>query len=106
MNKAILIGRAVKDTELRYIASGKALAKLTLAVDRRDEQADFIPIVAWGKLAETCAQYVGKGSQVAVEGEIRVSSWETEAGERRQKTEIVASSVKFLDLRGGGNKNI
>lgn len=103
MNKAFIIGRLTKDVELRFTQSGIAVANFTVAVDRPftntegKKETDFIPIVVWRKLAENCANHIGKGGLVAVSGRIQVSSWKNEQGERRNKTEIVADEVQFLD---------
>lgn len=100
MNVAIIIGRLTRDVELRYTPNGIAVASFTIAVDRHsgDGEADFIPVVVWRKLAENCAEYIGKGRLVAVVGRIQASSWDGDGG-RRYKTEINASTVKFLDKK-------
>lgn len=109
LNRAILIGRLTKDPELRYTPSGVAVASFTLAVGRNftnqqgEREADFIPIVVWRKQAENCANYIGKGSLVAVEGRIQVRTYEGKDGQRRWATEIVADNVRFLDKRGNTN---
>ena len=108
MNKVILAGRLARDPEVRYTQSGKAVATLTLAVSRRfsrnasDQQptADFIPIVAWEKLAEICGNNLIKGSQILVEGRMQVRSYDAQDGSKRYVTEIVADEVEFLDSRG------
>jgi single-strand DNA-binding protein len=103
MNKCVLIGRLTKDIDLRYTQSGTAVAKFTLAVDRRfskEKETDFIPCVVWQKQAENCANYIGKGSLVAVEGRIQVRSYDDKNGQRRWMTEVIAEQVKFLDKRG------
>lgn len=103
MNVVILIGRLTKDVELRYTQAGKAVATFTLAVDRPftnqagEREADFIPVVVWGKLAEHCANYLGKGRQAAVEGRMQTRFYEDQNGQRRRVTEVVANSVQFLD---------
>ena len=102
LNKVILIGRLTRDPELRYTPGGAAVAKFTLAVDRRqsrdrEKETDFIDIVVWQKLAETCANYLGKGRLVAGEGRLQVRSYEDSQGIRRKAAEIVAGEVKFLD---------
>ena len=107
MNKVILAGRLARDPEVRYTQSGKAVATLTLAVSRRfsrnasDQQptADFIPIVAWEKLAEICGNNLIKGSQILVEGRMQVRSYDAQDGSKRYVTEIVADEVEFLDSR-------
>ena len=112
MNVVILIGRLTKDVELRYTQAGKAVATFTLAVDRPftnqagERETDFIPVVVWGKLAEHCANYLGKGRQTAVEGRMQTRSYEDQNGQRRRVTEVVANSVQFLDRakESGGAK--
>jgi len=105
LNKCVLIGRLTKDPDLRYTPNGKAVAKFTLAVDRprradSEKETDFIPVVAWGKTAENCANYIGKGSLVAVEGRIQVRTYEAKDGDKRWVTEVIADNVRFLDRRG------
>lgn|SRR5690554_4378063 len=112
MNVVILIGRLTKDVELRYTQAGKAVATFTLAVDRPftnqagERETDFIPVVVWGKSAEHCANYLGKGRQTAVEGRMQIRSYEDQKGQRRRVTEVVANSVQFLDRakESGGAK--
>lgn len=103
LNKIILIGRLTKDVELRYTESGKAVANFTLAVDRPfkkaqgEKEADFIRIVVWGKQAESCANYIGKGRLAAVEGRLHIRSYDGNDGQRKYITEVVAETVEFLD---------
>lgn len=103
LNRVILIGRLTKDPELRYTPSGVAVAQFTLAVDRpfsRDQgerEADFIPIVTWRQLAETCANYLRKGRLTAVEGRIQVRNYENNEGRRVYVTEVIADNVRFLE---------
>lgn len=103
LNKIILIGRLTRDVELRYTESGKAVANFTLAVDRPfknqqgEKEADFIRTVVWGKQAENCANYIGKGRLVAVSGRLQIRSYEGKDGQRRYITEVVAEEVRFLD---------
>lgn len=107
MNKVVLIGRLTRDPELRYTASGVAVCTFTLAVDRgfgaRDgeQQADFIPIVTWRKIAESCGKYLAKGRLVAVAGRIQVRNYETQDGQRRYVTEVVGDEVRFLSRNAG-----
>jgi single-strand DNA-binding protein len=110
MNKAILIGRLTRDPELRYLPNGTSVASFTIAVDRRftnqqgERETDFISIVVWRNLAETCAKYLTKGRLVAVLGRIQTRNYEARDGTRRYVTEIVADEVQFLDrARGGGD---
>ncbi|TJY41717.1 single-stranded DNA-binding protein [Cohnella pontilimi] len=111
LNRVILIGRLTKDPELRYTPAGVAVAQFTLAVDRpfsRDQgerEADFIPIVTWRQLAETCANYLRKGRLAAVEGRMQVRNYENNEGRRVYVTEVVADNVRFLESpnrEGGG----
>jgi single-strand DNA-binding protein len=103
LNRVILIGRLTRDPELRYTPSGVAVAQFTLAVDRpftRDggeREADFIPIVTWRQLAETCANYLRKGRLTAVEGRIQVRNYENSEGRRVYVTEVIADNVRFLE---------
>ncbi|HBG7232954.1 single-stranded DNA-binding protein [Clostridioides difficile] len=105
MNSVILIGRLTKDPELKYIpGSGTAVSTFTIAVDRdyikKDgtKETDFIPIEVMGKLAEVCANNLDKGRLVAVEGSIRVNSYEKD-GEKRTYTKVHANKIKFLDCK-------
>jgi len=102
LNKVILIGRLTREPELRYTPSGTAVAKFTLAVDRRqakdrERETDFIDIVVWQKQAENCANYLGKGRLVAVDGRLQIRSYEDNQGIRRKAAEVVAENVRFLD---------
>ena len=108
MNKAVLIGRLVRDPEVRYTQSGKAVASITLAVDRRNRKqaemsgqptADFIPCVAWDKLAQVIGDNLGKGRRIGVEGRIQVRSYDAQDGSKRYVTEVVVSELEFLDSR-------
>lgn len=109
MNICILIGRLTKDPELRYTQSGTAVTSFSMAVDRTfvgkdgQKQADFFNIVAWGKQGENVANYLAKGKQVAVRGSVQNRSYETQNGEKRYITEIVAENVQFLGSKGDGN---
>jgi len=107
LNKSILIGRLTKEPELNYTKTGIAVCTFTLAVDRpfKDSQgnkeADFLNIVTWRQLAETCANYLKKGRLCAVEGRIQIRNYENNEGRRIYITEIVADNVRFLE---SGNK--
>lgn len=103
LNRVILIGRLTRDPELRYTPSGVAVTQFTLAVDRPftnaqgEREADFIPIVTWRQLAETCANYLRKGRLTAVEGRMQVRHYENNEGRRVYVTEVVADNVRFLE---------
>lgn len=103
INKVVIIGRLTKDPELKYTpGAGTAVTTVTLAVDRRyskDEkkEADFIPVVIWGKSAESTAQYMKKGLLMGVSGRIQTRSYEAADGSgKRYVTEVVAEEIKFL----------
>lgn len=100
LNIVVLIGRLVKDSELRYTPNGKAVATFTLAVDNpyKKGEADFINVVTWGKTGENVATYTRKGSLVAVEGRISTRNYEKD-GRKVYVTEVVADNVRFLDSK-------
>lgn len=105
INRSVLAGRLTKDIELRYSASGTAVAKFTLAVNRTfsnaqgEKQADFINVVAFKKTAENTANFCRKGSLIAVDGRIQTGSYEGQDGKRVYTTEVVADSVQFLETK-------
>ncbi|MDE2895577.1 MAG: single-stranded DNA-binding protein [Chloroflexota bacterium] len=104
INRVELLGRVGSDPELRQTQGGTAVVQLRLATDRRREngkdETDWHTVVCWAKQAEAVAEYVRKGERVYVSGRLQQQSWETDAGERRSRTEIHASEVIFL---GSGN---
>lgn len=103
LNRIVLIGRLTRDPELRYTPKGIATAGFTLAVDRNfkgsngEREVDFIPVVTWRQLAETCANYLRKGRLAAVEGRIQVRNYENNEGKRVYITEVIADNVRFLE---------
>ena len=115
LNKVQLIGNLGRDPELRYTSSGQAVANFTLATNERwmdkdnnpQERTEWHRIVVWGKQAETCEKYLGKGRQVYLEGRIQTREWEDENKNKRYTTEIVAQRVLFLSggNEGGGGGN-
>ena len=111
LNRVILIGRLTKDPELRYTPSGVAVTTFTIAVDRpfsgqqEKREADFIPVVTWRQLAETCANYLRKGRLTAVEGRIQVRNYDNNEGRRVYVTEIVADNVRFLESPNSGGRD-
>lgn len=107
MNKVILIGRLTKDPELNFAAgSGTAVTRFNLAVTRpfKKDETDFINCVAFGKTAETIAQYITKGRQLAVTGSIRTGSYDAKDGTKRYTTDVVVESFEFIG-NNSGNKN-
>jgi single-strand DNA-binding protein len=109
LNHVVLLGNLTRDAELKYTNTGTAVSKFSLAVNRRikkgdvwTDEANFFDIVIWGKTAENLTQYLLKGKQVAIEGELRQSRWDDkETGKSRSKVEISATNVQLL----GGNRS-
>ncbi len=109
LNKVLIIGNMTRDPETRSTPSGQTVANFGIATNRRwkdstsgefKEQAEFHNIVAWGKLAETCGQYLKKGGRVYIEGRLQTRSWEDQAGAKKSRTEIVAEQMIMLDRPG------
>jgi single-strand DNA-binding protein len=102
-NKAIIIGRVTKDPEIRTTPSGQSVATLSVATNRvwnsnsgeRQEKTEFHNIVAWGKLAEICGQYLTKGQEVLFEGRMETRTWEGQDGQKRSRTEIIAENMQM-----------
>jgi single-strand DNA-binding protein len=109
-NQAIVMGNLTRDPELRSTPSGQQVASFAVATNRtwvdgsgeRKEAVEYHEIVAWGKLGELAAQYLAKGRKVMVVGRLQTQSWEKD-GVKRQRTEIVASDVNFLDGPSGAS---
>lgn len=105
MNKVFQIGNLTRDVELGETASGISVARFSIAVNRRFQNADgervtdFFNIVVWRGQAENCAKYLKKGSKVAVVGELQTRNYEAQDGTKRYVTEIVADEVEFLSAR-------
>lgn len=104
MNKIILMGRLVRDPELKYTENtDKAYTKFTIAVQRNfklpdgSREADFIPIRVWGKKAEIVCKYVKKGNYITVSGRLRTGSYEDKEGNKKYITEVVAEDFKFFN---------
>ena len=109
-NKVILIGNLTRDPELRYTPQGTSVCNFGLAVNRKykhgeemKEEVTFINIVVFGKQADTCGQYLNKGSSALIEGRLQESRWETEDGQKRSKNEVVAQSVRFMPKRSSSS---
>lgn len=126
MNSVVLIGRLVRDPEMKVVpATATSVVNFTLAIDRgltREKKqefteagkptADFIRVVVWGKQAEACHNYLSKGKLVAIQGAIQTNSYKSPNGETRYTTDVIANKVEFLEWgdksdspRGGGNFN-
>ena len=106
LNKAILIGNLGKDPEIRYAPSGMAVANFSLATTenwtkdgQRESRTEWHRIVAFGRLAEICGEYLSKGKQIYVEGKIQTREWEDKDGNKRYTTEIVANQMQMLGTR-------
>lgn len=120
MNSVILIGRLIKDPELRYISgSDSVYCRFTLAVDKGmskekkkeleakgQQTADFINIVVWGKQAENCQKYLQKGRNVAIQGRLQSGSYTAQDGTRRFVTEVWAERVQFIDWGDKTNQEV
>jgi single-strand DNA-binding protein len=109
VNHIVLIGRLTRDAELKYTANGQAVCKFSIAVNRRKksgdqwvDEANFFDVVVWGRQGETINQYLIKGKQIAVDGELRQDRWEQD-GQNRSRVEIVAANVQLLNSGGGGS---
>jgi len=112
LNQIVLIGRLVRDPELRYTPSGVPVAGFPLAVDRPfsnaqgQRETDFFDIVVWRKQAELVANHMQKGRLVGVQGRLQTRSYETPEGQRRKVYEIVADRVVFLDRKPTGTDSM
>lgn len=103
MNKVLIIGRLGQDPELKYTAGGKAVCQMSIATSEKRkkdgqmvEKTEWHRVVAWGKTAENCNQYLNKGRQVLIEGKIQTRSFDNQDGKKIYITEIVAQNVQFL----------
>lgn len=111
INKVVIIGRLTKDPELKFTAgNGTAVCTFTMAVDRRfskdgQKEADFIPVVVWGKQAESTANYMTKGKLIGVSGRIQTRNYDAKDGTKRFVTEVVTDEVQFLEWGGNNNQS-
>ncbi len=103
MNKVLLTGRLTRDPEMRALASGKHVTQFAIATNEYAgggrEKAEYHAVIAWDRLADIAAQYLGKGSMVAVEGRLQTRQWDDDAGRRHWKTEVVAATIEMLSGR-------
>jgi single-strand DNA-binding protein len=111
MNSVNLIGRLTRDVDVRYTQTNNTLvANFTIAVNRafvkegEERQADFIPVVVWGKTGEFCQKYFRKGMQVGISGRIQTRNWDDDQGQKHYVTEIVAEHVYFADSKKDDNQ--
>jgi single-strand DNA-binding protein len=108
-NKVLLMGNLTKDPELRYTPQGTAVANLRLAVNRKfkdrnqelKEEVCFITAVVWDKQAETCNQYLHKGSPLFIEGRLQSRTWEDNTGNKRSVIEVRVERVQFIGAPSG-----
>jgi single-strand DNA-binding protein len=106
-NKVILLGNLTRDPEVRYTPNGSAVASFAIAVNRKykqgeetKEEVSYIDIVVFGKQAEACGQYLGKGDAVLIDGRLQQRRWDDkDSGQKRSKVEVVAQSVNFMPKR-------
>ncbi len=111
MNKVFLLGRLTKDPEVRYTTTGKVVAQFTIAVDRPytnidgQKDADFFPIVIWGKSAETAGNSLRKGQRVLIEGRVQIRSYDAKDGTKRWITEVIADRFEFIERRDQWDNN-
>ncbi|MCW9706801.1 single-stranded DNA-binding protein [Fodinibius salsisoli] len=111
LNKAMIIGRLGQDPDVRYTQSNTAVANLSIATSERykdkqgewKENTEWHRVVAWGRTAEICQEYLKKGSQVYVEGPIQTRQWEDKDGQTRYTTEVKALTLTMLDSKGSGS---
>jgi single-strand DNA-binding protein len=108
INHVVLVGRLTRDAELKYTASGQAVCKFSIAINRRrkngeqwEDEVNYFDIVLWGRQGESLNQYLLKGKQVGVDGELRQDRWQQD-GQNRSKVEIVASNIQLLGGNPGG----
>ena len=112
MNKVILIGRFVRDPEIRYSSNDKCCANFSIAVDRKYKQegqqdADFPQVIAWGKTAEFIEKYFRQGMKIVIEGRIQTGKYTNKEGQTVYTTDVVAESVEFAESKSAtsGNNN-
>lgn len=112
INKVILVGNLGKDPEMKYTASGAAIANLTVATSEswndkqtgeKKEQTEWHRVVFFRRLAEIAGEYLRKGSQVYIEGKLQTRKWQDQNGQDRYTTEIVGNEMQMLGSRGGGS---
>jgi len=110
LNKVMLIGNVGNDPEMRYTPAGNPVTSFRMATSRifnspegeRKQETDWFTVVAWNKLAEQCNQFLNKGRLVYVEGRLHNRSWDGPDGQKRYRTDIIASVVTFLDRQSSG----
>ena len=113
MNNVGLMGRLTRDPEVRYTPSQKVVCSFTLAVDRPfvnqqgQREADFIPVVVWGKAAELCGNSLSKGHRLLVTGRLQIRNYDGKDGNKHYVTEIIANNVEFVEKKSeSANRNV
>ncbi len=107
LNKVMIIGNLGRDPEMRYTPSGRPVTNFSVAASRnwttqngeKRSETEWFNVVAWGRLAETCHNYLAKGSRVYIEGRLQTRRWEDSNGNKQSTTEIVANEMLMLDSR-------
>ena len=111
LNTSCLIGRLTKEPEVKVLPSGQNVCNFTVAVERSfknkdgEREADFIPVIAWGKTAELAGNYLAKGRQVGLKGRIQTRNYEATDGTKKYITEVVAEELSFLGSNNSNNNN-
>ena len=111
INYVVLVGRLTRDAELKYTASGQAISKFSIAVNRRrkvgdkwEDEVNYFDIVVWGRQGEALSNYLVKGKQVGIEGELKQDRW-TQDGQNRSKIEVVASNIQLFGSNPASSSN-
>lgn len=110
LNKVLMVGNLTRDPEMRYSGSGTGICKLGMALNRKyrkqdgemQEETTFVDITVFGRQAETCNEYLKKGSGALIEGRLNYESWQAQDGSKRNKLTVVAERVQFMPRSGGG----
>jgi single-strand DNA-binding protein len=113
LNKAMIIGNLTRDPEMRTTPTGQNVTSFSVATNsvwtdqagQKQKKVEFHNVVAWRRLAETCSQYLHKGSKVYIEGRLQSREWVGQDGAKRYRTEIVADNMEMLDTRSGGQSS-
>jgi len=112
INRVIIIGRLTRDPELKYLQSGTAVTRFSIANNKtyksnneKKEQVSFFDCIAWSKLAETIVEYCNKGQRIGIEGRLQQRMWEDQEGKKRSAVEIVVDSIQFLSTAGEKKEN-
>ena len=115
INRVVMTGNLTRDPELRSLPSGMSVCSLRIACNTRrkgqsgewEDKPNYFDVTVWGAQGENCAKYLSKGRPIAVDGRLEWREWETQDGQKRQATDIIADSVQFLgsrdDAGSGGN---